>query len=41
VIRKIGIPQEILLVIQKNVCQNEAHVKIGNRITTGFKLLKD
>jgi hypothetical protein len=27
-IRKMGIPQGILLVIQINVCQKEAHVKI-------------
>ena len=41
VIRKIGIPHEILVVTEKLQAKNEAHVKIGNRISTGFKKLRD
>lgn len=35
-IRDIGIPQEMLVVIQKMHAKNEAQVKTGNRISTGL-----
>ena len=37
VIREVGVPQEILVVIQKIYANNEAHVKIGNRISAGLE----
>ena len=40
VIREMGVPQEILVVIQKMYAKNEVHVKIGNRISTGFETTK-
>lgn len=40
VIREMGVPQEILVVIQKMCAKNEVHVKIGNRISTGFETTK-
>jgi hypothetical protein len=39
-IRDIGIPQEMLLVIKKMHAKNEAQVKIGKRISTGFRITK-
>jgi hypothetical protein len=39
VIRKMGIPHEILVGIEKLKAKNEAHVEIGNRIS-GFKTTK-
>ena len=41
VIREMGVPQEILVVIKKMCAKNETHLKIGNRISTGLKQLKD
>jgi hypothetical protein len=38
-IRKMGIPQEIVVVIQKMYVNNEAQVEIVNRIT-GFRTTK-
>jgi len=40
VIRGMGVPQEILVVIQKMYAKNEAYVKIGNRISAGFETTK-
>jgi hypothetical protein len=40
VIREMGVPQEVLIVMQKMYAKNEAHVKIGNRISTGFETTK-
>jgi len=39
VIRKMEIPREILVGIEKLQAKNEAHMKIGNRIS-GFKTTK-
>lgn len=40
VIRKIGIPQEMLVLIKKIYAKNEAQVKIGNMKSTGFRTNK-
>jgi hypothetical protein len=40
VIREMGVPQEILVLIQKMYAKNEAHVKVGNRISAGFETTK-
>jgi hypothetical protein len=40
VIREIGVPQEILVVIQKMYAKSEACVKIGNRLSTDFETTK-
>jgi hypothetical protein len=37
VIRKNGIPQKLLVMIQKMQTKNEAQVKTGNGISTGFR----
>jgi hypothetical protein len=40
-IRRMGIPHEITAVIQKMYENNEAQVKVGNRISTSFRTTKD
>jgi hypothetical protein len=40
VIREMGVPQEILVVIQKLYAKDEAYVKIGNRTSTVFETTK-
>lgn len=37
VIGEVGVPQEILVVIQKMCANNEAHVKTGNKISAGLE----
>jgi hypothetical protein len=39
-ISNAGIPQEMLVVIQKMHAKNEAQVKTGKRISTGFRITK-
>jgi hypothetical protein len=39
-IRGMGIPQEIIIVIQKMYENNEAHVKVGNKVSTIFRTTK-
>jgi len=40
VIRKMGIPQEILVLIKKMYARNDAQVKIGNMKSAGFRTNK-
>ena len=40
VIREMGVPQEIRVVIQKMYAKNESRVNIGNRISVGFETTK-
>jgi len=37
-ISNVGIPQELLVVIQKMHAKNEAQVKTGKRISAGFRI---
>jgi hypothetical protein len=39
-IRRMGIPQEIIVVVQKMYENSEAQMKVGNRISTSFRTTK-